>query len=236
MTLVRKGGNGCMVKAMKAFEIEIDKDEVCRYLGYRNGQGPNSSISSVMDEEIDEAYQLIQPWCCYQLMNIRQIRQPRIILEDGLTITSVVLSRILYPCHQIAIFLATIGQNLEDRVTHLMDEEQMLRATVLDAVGSEAAEKTVGYLQERLGELAAADGTETTLRYSPGYCDWDITQQRVLFQAMNSAPLTLTLTENCLMVPRKSVSGVIGLGQFGNYRPRYLPCRLCTMVDCQSRR
>jgi len=225
-----------MVEAMKGFEIEIDKDEVCRYLGYRNGHRPNSPISSVVDEEIGEAYELIQPWSCYQIMNIERIRQPRIILEDGLTMTSAVLSRILYPCHRIAIFLATIGQKLEGRVTQLMDEEQMLRAMVLDAAGSEAAEKTVYYLQEKIRQIAAAEGAEITRRYSPGYCDWDITQQRVLFEAMDSTPLTLNLTEECLMMPRKSISGVIGLGQFEKSRYKPSPCRLCTMVDCQIRR
>ncbi len=225
-----------MVKAINDFEIEIDKDEVCRYLGYRKDQGPRSSISSLIDEEIDDAYELIQPSCFYQLMDIKRVRRPRVILEDSLTITSEVLSRVLGHCHRVAIFLTTIGQGLENKVAELMAEGQMLKATVFDAVGSEAAEKTVCYLQERIGELANSDGSETTLCYSPGYCDWDITQQRVLFQAMNSAPLTVDLTEECLMVPRKSVSGIIGLGRFQKRGVRYSPCRHCTQMDCPSRR
>ncbi len=225
-----------MVEAIKGFDIEIDKDEVCRYLGYRKDQGPSSSISSLIDEEIDDAYELIQASCVYQLMDIRRVHQPRVILEDGLRITSEVLSRVLGHCHRIAIFMVTIGQGLEKKVTKLMAEGQILRATVLDAVGSEAAEKMACYLQERIGELATADGAEITLRYSPGYCDWDITQQRVLFQAMNSALLPVALTEECLMVPRKSVSGIIGLGHFERRQLRYSPCRFCDKMDCLSRR
>jgi hypothetical protein len=225
-----------MVKAISDFEIEIDKDEVCRYLGYREDQGPNSSISSLVDEEIEEAYDLIQPSCFYQLMDIRRVRQPWVILEDGLTITSEVLSRVLSHCHQVAIFVANIGQGLEERVAQLMNEERMLKATILDAVGSEAAEKTACYLEDKVRELANSNGAEITLRYSPGYCDWDVTQQRVLFEAMNSAPLGVSLTEECLMVPRKSVSGIIGVGRFEKRWVRYSPCRFCTKVDCPSRR
>ena len=225
-----------MVKAIKDFEIGIDKDEVCRYLGYRKDQGPNSSISSLIDEELDEAYDLIQPLCFYELMNIRRVRKPRVILEDGLTITSEVLSRVLSHCHQVVIFVVNIGQGLEARVAQLMNEGQMLRATILDAIGSEVAEKTACYLQDKVRELANSNGAEITLRYSPGYCDWDITEQRVLFQAMNSAPLGVNLTEECLMVPRKSVSGIIGLGHLEKRWPRYSPCRFCTQMDCQSRR
>jgi len=225
-----------MVKAIKDFEIEIDKDEVCRNLGYGKDQGPNSSISSLIDEEVDDAYSLIQPSCFYQLMNIRQIRQPWVILEDGIVITSNVLSQVLARCHHGVLFVANIGRRLEERVTQLMQEGQMLRATILDAVGSEAAEKTAGYLQDKVREVATSNGSEITLRYSPGYCDWDITQQRVLFEAMNSAPLGVSLTEECLMVPRKSISGIIGLSRFEKYQLRYSACRFCTKTDCQNRR
>ena len=225
-----------MVKTIKDFEIEIDKDEVCRYLGYGKDQDPSSSISSLIDGEIDDAYELIQPSCFYQLMDIRRVRKPWVILEDGLRITSELLSWVLGRCHRVAIFMTTIGQDLENRVAELMAEGQILRATLLDAVGSEAAEKTACYLEDKVRELVNSNGAEITLRYSPGYCDWDITQQRVLFQAMNSAPLTVDLTEECLMVPRKSVSGIIGVGHFEKRRLRYSPCRFCTKTDCLSRR
>ena len=36
-----------MIKAIKDFKIEIDKAKVCRNLGYENGHGPSSSISSL---------------------------------------------------------------------------------------------------------------------------------------------------------------------------------------------
>ena len=225
-----------MVKAIKDIEIEIDKDEVCRYLGYRKDLGPNSSISSLIDEEMDEAYVLIQPLCFYQLMDIRRIRQPWVVLEDGLTITSDVLSRVLARCHQVAIFVASIGCDLEERVAQLMKDGQMLMATILDAIGSEAAEKTACYLQDKVQEVATSNGLDITLRYSPGYCDWDITQQRVLFEAMDSSPLGVSLSEECLMMPRKSVSGIIGVSRFKRYQLRYSPCRFCPKTDCQSRR
>jgi len=225
-----------MVKVIRNFEIEIDKGEVCRYLGYGEDQHPTSSISSLIDEEIEEAYSLIQPSCFYRLMDIWRVRHHRVILEDGLTITSEVLSLVLSRCQQAAIFVANIGRRLEGRVAQLMKEGQMLRGTILDAVGSEAAERTACYLQDRIREFAQLNGTDITLRFSPGYCDWDITQQRVVFEAMNSAPLGVTLTEECLMVPRKSVSGIIGLGRSEKRQVRFSPCRLCTKTDCPSRR
>ena len=227
-----------MVKAIKSFKIQIDKDKVCRSLGYCsvNGRGPNSSISSLIDQEIEEAYDLIQPSCSYRIMDIRRVRHPRVTLEEGLVITSEVLSWVLLPCQKVVIFVASIGRSLEERVSQLMKEGHILKATILDAIGSEAAEKTICYLQDTIRGVANLDDAEITLRYSPGYCDWDITQQRAIFRAMNSAPLGVNLTRECLMVPRKSVSGVIGLGWSQKRRLRLSPCRFCTKQDCKNRR
>lgn len=225
-----------MVKAIRNFAIEIDKDEVCRYLGYGKDRAPTPFISSLIDEEIEEAYRLVQPLGFYRLVAIVRGRKPPVILEDGLRISSELLSLVLSRCHQVAIFVTTIGHRLENRVAQLMKEGQMLRATILDAVGSEAAEKTAYYLQDRVREFALSKGAEVTLRYSPGYCDWDITQQRVVFEAMDLAPLGVSLTEECLMLPRKSVSGIIGLGHFEKRWLRASPCRLCPKADCHSRR
>jgi hypothetical protein len=227
-----------MVKAIKDFKIEIDKKKVCRNLGYENGHGPSPSISSLIDEEIDEAYSLIQPSCFYRIMDINRVRRPRVTLLNGITysITSEVLSWVLYPCKKAVIFVASIGKGLEESAKQVMDDGHLLKATVLDAIGSEATEKVAYHLQDRIRELANFYEGEITLRYSPGYCDWDITQQRVLFKAMDSAPIGVELTEECLMVPRKSVSGIIGLGWGEKRRLRLSPCQFCTRQDCQNRR
>jgi hypothetical protein len=229
---------GSIVKAIKDFKIEIDKEKVRRNLGYENGHGPSSSISSLIDEEIDEAYSFIQPSCFYQIMDISRIRRPRVTLVNGttLSITSEVLSWVLYPCKKAVIFVASIGEGLEERAVQLMEEGHLLKATLLDAIGSEATEKVACHLQERVRELANLEEAEITLRYSPGYCDWDITQQRVLFEAMNSAPISVDLTTECLMLPRKSISGIIGLGWGEKRRLRLSPCRFCPRQDCQNRR
>ena len=224
-----------MVEMIKDFEIEMDRGEVCRFLGYQKDKGPNSTISSLIDEGMDQAYALIEPMCFYHLADIRRIRYHRIFMEDSLIITSEVLSQVLSRCEQVAIFVANIGRCLEESVSQLMNEGHMLKAAILDAIGSEAAEKTACYFQDEIREFANSTGAETTLRYSPGYCDWDITQQRVIFEAMDSAPMGVTLTEECLMVPRKSVSGVIGLGQFER-SVAFSPCLLCDKWDCSSRR
>jgi len=227
-----------MVDSMKDFPIELDEKRVYRTLGYSNGHKPKSSIRSLVDEEMVEAYELIHTSCSYQIMDIKRIRRPRVNLVNGtnVTLTSEVLSWALYPCEQAVIFVASIGPALEQRVAQLTSEGYSSKAYILDAIGSEATEKTVCYLQDQVREVAKFDDGETTLRYSPGYCDWDISQQKVLFKAMDSTPTQVNLSDECVMTPQKSVSGIIGLGWNEKHRLRLSPCRFCTRQDCKNRR
>ena len=47
------------------------------------------------------------------------------------------------------------------------------------------------------------------LRYSPGYCGWHITGQKMLHENLQSRDIGITLTEAFSMKPMKSMSGVI---------------------------
>ena len=227
-----------MASVIADFNVELDKKRVCSTLGYNNGHRPRASFLSLVDECLEEADHLIHPFCAYQIMDVKRVRRPRVTLVNGLklTVSSEVLSWALAPCQQALVFVSSIGRQLEERVAQLTGNGQMRRAMILDAIGSEAVEKTVCFLQNQVRAIANADDAEITLRYSPGYCDWDIEQQRLLFRAMDSAPLEVDLTEDCLMVPQKSLSGIIGIGWGEKRRLRLSPCRFCTNVGCQNRR
>jgi hypothetical protein len=82
----------------------------------------------------------------------------------------------------------------------------------------------------------APDGT-VFLRYSPGYCGWDITGQRQLFQALRPEEIGITLRESCLMEPLKSISGVLVAARPEDHRfdNTYPFCSACTTKTCRSR-
>ena len=67
------------------------------------------------------------------------------------------------------------------------------------------------------------------------YCGWHVSAQPALFSLFpEKNPCGIELTDSCLMLPMKSVSGVIGIGP----DVRYLPytCGICDKKDCYKRR
>jgi len=214
--------------------VDIDKKAVYQCLGYMN-HTPTPFISSEIDSQIVGAYQLIKPVYTYALKAIESIKGHKVFLEDYLVLTSKTVSYVLSDCDYAAIFLSTIGFNLEEEMTKLLEKDDMLSAIILDAIGTEAIEKTADKLQGDVEGLAKTMGCRATLRYSPGYCDWNVKQQEVIFQVIDSTALDVKLTASCMMVPLKSVSGIIGIGKFDKTKPP--PCVRCKKIaSCPHKR
>ncbi len=49
-----------------------------------------------------------------------------------------------------------------------------------------------------------------TRRYAPGYGDWTLSDQAPLIALVDASRIGIILTEEHLMLPSKSISGVIG--------------------------
>lgn len=111
----------------------------------------------------------------------------------------------------------------------------MVKVFVADSIGSVIAEKAADSMELSLQKAIDERGWRHTNRFSPGYCGWHVSQQQMLFPLFGEErPCGVSLTDSSLMVPIKSVSGVIGLGP--SVRKLEYSCGLCDFKDCYKRR
>ena len=208
---------------------------VLHNIGYRRGVQPSGRVATLLDDYLENAHNLIGPEYAYVIRDVISVSGDRVTLAGSITFTSDVLARLLRRCSQVALYAATIGDYLEETVDSLAGDGLMLKASVLDAIGSSAVEKVAGLVEDRIGFAARLRGLMPSRRFSPGYCDWDITGQAGLFRALEDETIDITLTESLLMLPRKSTSGIIGLGSDSDIAD-YNPCRSCEKKSCAGRR
>jgi len=146
-----------------------------------------------------------------------------------------IISRQLRGSSAFAFFIATAGMEFEEWQQRLKQEGDMVRVFIGDAIGSVIAEKTADIMEEELQKNIDARGWRHTNRFSPGYCGWHVSQQQMLFPMFDSGGTCgVKLTASSLMVPIKSVSGVIGLGN--NVRKLEYSCGLCDFKQCYKRK
>jgi hypothetical protein len=110
-----------------------------------------------------------------------------------------------------------------------MDDDIVL-GLAIDGVGSAAVESLANAVCKEI-ELEAADkGFQTTIPLSPGMIGWDVeVGQPLIFELMDPAQIGVELTPYHLMVPRKSLSMLIGVGPGINSSERI--CDYCTMRE-----
>ena len=216
-------------------EFDIDKQQVLNHMGYGAGGAPSARVESLVKEYADNICHLIEPSYLYVIRDINSVRGSRVFIEGSVTFRSNVIAQLLEQCQKVAVFVVTIGGRLEEVVRQLAKDGLMVQAAVLDAIGSDAAETLAHVVQDIVGKEAEAEGLGISLRFSPGYCDWRVSQQKMVFRAMNGDCAGVRLTDGCLMVPQKSISGIIGIGPRDKVE-NYNPCLTCKKRDCIGRR
>ena len=115
-----------------------------------------------------------------------------------------------------------------------MQDNDLSEAYILDAMGSVAVEDLVDKFQLTIKNEYERVGKTVTLRFSPAYCDWPLTEQKKLFSLFDPGDIPVQLLDSCLMQPVKSISGVFGIVPHGS--ALYNPCRYCDDRACKARR
>ena len=110
----------------------------------------------------------------------------------------------------------------------------MVRVFIADSLGSVIAEKCADQMETALQESIDKLGWHHTNRFSPGYCGWHVSQQQLLFPLFDGHTCGVRLTDSSLMLPIKSVSGIIGLGK--EVRRLDYTCGLCNFEKCYKRK
>lgn len=135
---------------------------------------------------------------------------------------------------QVALFLCTAGEDFTRMTTQLNEQGDIMEAYILDAIGSLTVEKAMDKIQASLKSEAQKQDVKISNRYSPGYCNWSLSDQKALFELIGENPTGIELSDSCLMTPRKSISGIIGIGK--HLKHHKYGCEICTNSSCIYRK
>ena len=127
------------------------------------------------------------------------------------------------------VFVGTAGVEFDAAVKELNAEGDIVADFIADSIGTELAEASVARMEKDY------TGEETiSMPYSPGYCNWNIREQHLLFSLFPEQPCGIRLSESSLMAPEKSVSGFFALGEKLVRQPYH--CEICKNKTCYKRR
>lgn len=212
----------------------VENDKLAKLLGGQKRERLPKSILKKVQTAREKLNRLMKPSLHYRIVKPSVMDKAVVQLDESVEFTSAKLAKTLKNAEKIVCFVGTIGTEVEDEINKLLGKQKLADAYILDAMASVAVENMIDRFQHLMENRYSAEDRTVTLRFSPGYCDWPVTQQKKLFNIFESRQLKVELLDSCLMKPRKSISGVFGITSQKSVS--YNPCRGCPTRNCDSRR
>ena len=200
----------------RGFAISVSRAEIARCLGYGRNQIP-PRVAAALDEIEKTAPALLETACAFRMMTSDEYFHSH------------------YVCHigALVVCLVTIGPQLENAVGRHKDAGDLSRALILDSYGSASAEAAADAAEEFVRAKAGETGLKCSARFSPGYGGWNLAEQKWVFAALGGDALGVRLTEGCMLVPRKSITFAMTIGDQPVDMRDADVCEYCGMVNCR---
>jgi len=208
-------------KQLSFTDLAISEKDIFEQMGYR-ATSPDEATHSETIALIEEIRLWLRARFCYFVSS----ELPPFTL-------GAVISRQLHGSEAYAFFICTAGTEYESFQKRLSEKGDMVRMYIADSLGSVIAERCADQMELHLQQSIDKLGWHHTNRFSPGYCGWHVSQQQLLFPLFEGHTCGVSLNDSSLMVPIKSVSGIIGLG----HKVQHLDytCGLCQFEKCYKK-
>lgn len=211
-------------------DIEVHAKNVADLMGYPLTS--DDHLDGTIHSLIDKGYELIRPYGAYIVKRIDKLDIKKGVLSISKTkfnIGRIIASQLKY-AEYAALFISTIGKEIEAESKKMQQVGDLFEGYTLDLIGSEAAEFVAESVHKKIKCGSLENGFNTSNRFSPGYCDWNVKEQYLLFNFFNDNNTKISLNDSALMNPIKSVSGLIGIGKDVVYQS--YNCSKCTDEKC----
>ena len=213
---------------------KINAEEARRYAGLQKAE----NFSQVMIEEAcEDALLLAAPkgiWTVYDY----DCLEGTVKGDFSCRLEGESIKKHLAGCEKVIFLAATVGDGIESMVTRRFQNDEYTASLLLDAAATAAIEQVGDGIEKLLRPKAAAKGYAMRWRFSPGYGDWPIEQQPEVARLSHAEEIGVRLSSAMMLVPRKSITAVIGLYREDGKKEAAehgKGCKACTRLDCPSR-
>jgi hypothetical protein len=211
-----------MLKIFEKIDLTIDDEEILRLLAHqkRKEKPSKTKLSSLIEETKAFSKELLYPQGMFKVVDKEALKDEKYFEQTD----------------KVALGLCTIGDELENKVRELNQKGELARAVVLDAIGSVATESAADFVNLQICNWCQKKGWGTSQRFSPGYGNWSLEGQKFIFSLLPAEKIKVRLNQSCMMIPRKSVSFAIKIGEEFRSLRKKRTCEICNLRGCPYRK
>lgn len=212
-------------------DLEIVPGDIAELMGFEDNFIPEP-FPELIEKVIHTAANFCNIRCGFKVFNQTETAIDNKSIRIG--------SQVFYPSKVIlnhfknatsfALFICTAGKEITQHSKEISTDGDPLLGYVFDVIGSVIADKATDNLQNSLKKEIQKTGLKISDRFSPGYCEWSVSEQQKLFALLPENFCGVSLSESSLMWPIKSVSGIIAIGS--EMKQIGYQCHWCTDKTC----
>lgn len=206
----------------------IYKPQAFIYMGYADGNIPDN-IKELTDKCEKTLLGVITPLYSLHIFDMEFSDNGVLLCGSNFLMQGDDIKNHLDGCSKAVLICATLGVGA-DRLIKQLSVTDMTESFITDALASALIEQVCdtaeGEIQKKLPDMFM------TWRFSPGYGDFPIGQQKEFLAVTNaSKQVGLYLSEGGMLIPSKSVTAVVGISE----KPLTKKKRGCTTCNMKDR-
>jgi hypothetical protein len=216
----------------KGNKVDLDFEYILHRLRIDEAQSSRNRLYvQALKEGIPLVLQRARPIICYRYHAFSWTSRG-VMKVDGTTLrVGEVVEKNLDGAYACCIGITTIGTGVEDEA-RFMKEKGLLYSFALEALAGialdTAMEEYLHYMEDALTE----SGNYVGVPLSPGETvGWPIEDQRRIYELLEEELENVTITDSCLLIPKNSVSFLVGLFDYKVKEEGDSHCNYCSMRE-----
>jgi len=209
--------------------LSLEVEDITASWGSRRERLASAHVTALLSELLAkiEAEGWVQPKASFRIWKVVDSARDWLGFEGGSRISSPALGHHLPGASHVAAGVCTIGGAIEENVRQMFASSDRLRGVMLDEIGTLMLFRLGDQLEEAMQAEAARYALDASAALSPGDDGFAIPQQAVVLELAGGADIGVSLTSSGMLVPRKSLSAVVGFGLRMPKESRAERCERC---------
>lgn len=213
--------------------LSLKTGAVLRRQGLGGKAKVRPEIKSLIEELLAsvESHHLLEPAAAYENYPVIGMSDVQISLEGDKAVHGPALPALFPEAKELAVLIGTIGPKLEKQASDYTKSGQALRGMLLDGIGSAAVDTLIPEALKFVAAEVSSRGYEISSPVNPGMPGFPMTEQWNLMELSQAHEIGVSLTQSGILIPRKSVSMVIGIGPRMTRWTQAQVCARCSLRE-----
>jgi len=194
--------------------LSVPKDKIYSRLGFAKGVTKlDDKQRDQVEGYIEKALEIVELKGAGAILSINKIETSKIILAEGISFVSESLAKFLVDSKEVLLMAATAGSKIVEVISQDSAGKDITAAVVFDAVASEMTDGTLSWIINYFNRQLSRENKQlTSRRFSAGYGDFSLDNQKVIYDLLKLGQLGISLNDKYILTPEKSVTALAGIG------------------------